>query len=94
MSFPPYSIVQSSRKPAQIQKEGKEVTTLDERSVKEFIAIFKPLHSLPFQITYSKEHSAPFVTEEYNQESILYPLLYYMILHYMEISLFFQQTPS
>ena len=94
MSLPPYSIVQSSHKPAQIQKAGKEVTILDERRVKEFKAIFKPRHSLPFQITYSKERSAPFITEEYNQESILYSLLYCMILHYMEISLFFQQTPS
>ena len=36
----------------------------------------KLLYSLLFQFTYSKEHSVPFVTEEYNQENILYPLLY------------------
>ena len=76
VSFLPYSMGQSSFKPAHIQKEGKQVLILDEWNVKKFIAIFKPLYSLLFQFTYSKEHSVPFVTEEYNQENILYPLLY------------------
>lgn len=70
VSFQPYSVGQSSGKPAQIQKEGKQVPILDERSVKEFIIVFKPPHPLLFQLTYSKEHSAPFVSEGHNQENV------------------------
>lgn len=41
--LPPCSIGQSSCKPAQIQKEGKDVLTLDKRRVEEYVAVFAPL---------------------------------------------------